>query len=80
MATYQTTAADLVIEDNVPLPGEDGSQRSKTMIGVVDRLLVTQSVLLPTRISSASSIVRHLKPKRFVCRTTEGGTRVWRIA
>jgi hypothetical protein len=68
------------IEKGIPLPVRHNHK------GYVDALLRLQggdSVLLPTKISNISSLAYHIRKKnpslRFVTRTVDGGTRVWRI-
>lgn len=67
---------DLKIEKGVPIP----ASRSGTMTALFQAMKKGDSVFLPdTQVKKAQSIVRYALGKgNYVCRTQEGGTRVWR--
>ena len=67
------------IETGIPVPPHP---RNKGHTKAVRALKKGESVLLPVKIHSISSILRRFgfSAKTHVCRTVEGGVRIWRIA
>jgi hypothetical protein len=74
---------ELKIERDVPMPTQRAS-RNSGLSAVIKLLQPTESVLVPGRTAkNIGSIVHyvHLQhpDRHFMCRTVDGGARIWRV-
>jgi len=74
-------SAAYVIEKGVPLPP---GQRGRGLIGVIQKMDVNDSILVPDAkqsiVSASGRVVRQRTGAQFTTRVVEGGVRIWRVS
>ena len=69
---------EVKIDKNVPVPSR--SKWPFAEMGIGDSFLVPGDLDARYQLSMAGNASRQFKPKRFVCRSTPEGVRIWRVA
>jgi hypothetical protein len=73
------TAASFTIDKGIPAPSKERSRYPFADMEVGDSFLIPD-MKTSAEISSAVSYRKNRYREDYVCRSTEGGLRVWRIA